>query len=175
MDFIKRIFGKVEAKNEATLPACSGRIYAPISGKYIPLEQIPDEIFSQGILGPGCGIEPSEGKMVAPFEGKICTIADTKHAIGICSEEGLELLIHVGIDTVEMEGKGFEVKVKEGQSVGRGTELMSFDMEKITNAGYSTTVAFIVLNSDKFSIVKLETGRNWNITEPVGFIQKEMN
>ena len=92
-------------------------LYAPITGNYIPLDQIPDAVFSQGILGQGCGIEPEEGVVVSPVDGEITQVADTKHALGIVSKDGVELLIHVGMDTVEMNGDGFSPKISVGDRV----------------------------------------------------------
>ena len=135
-------------------------IYMPVIGKLISLEAIADGVFSAGILGIGAGIEPEEGMVYAPFNGKIVQIADTKHAIGLESENGVELLIHVGMDTVEMNGKGFDLLVHEGDSVTKGQKLMSFSMDAIKEAGYRTTIAVIVTNSDQFeSIVVSEEGK----------------
>jgi glucose-specific phosphotransferase system IIA component len=134
-------------------------IYMPVIGKLISLEAIADGVFSAGILGKGAGIEPEDGMVYAPFDGKIVQIADTKHAIGLESENGVELLIHVGMDTVEMNGKGFDLLVHEGDSVTQGQKLMSFSMDAIQEAGYRTTIAVIVTNSDQFeSIVVSEEG-----------------
>lgn len=134
-------------------------IYMPVIGKLISLEAIADGVFSAGILGMGAGIEPVEDVVYAPFDGKIVQIADTKHAIGLESENGVELLIHVGMDTVEMNGKGFDLFVQEGNSVTKGQKLMSFSMDAIKEAGYKNTIAIVVTNSDQFeSIVVSEEG-----------------
>lgn len=135
-------------------------IYMPVIGKLISLEAIADGVFSAGILGKGAGIEPEDGMVYAPFNGKIVQIADTKHAIGLESENGVELLIHVGMDTVEMNGKGFDLLVHEGDSVTKGQKLMSFSMDAIKEAGYRTTIAVVVTNSDQFeAIVVSEEGK----------------
>lgn len=134
-------------------------IYMPVVGKVIPLKAIADGVFSEGILGMGAGIEPEEGVVYAPFDGKIIQIADTKHALGVESKNGIELLIHVGMDTVEMKGEGFDVLVKEGDRVVCGQKLMSFSMDAIKEAGYRATTAVIVTNSDQFeSVLVLEEG-----------------
>ncbi|MDO4313688.1 MAG: glucose PTS transporter subunit IIA [Eubacteriales bacterium] len=132
-------------------------LYAPIEGNVIAREAIPDAVFASGALGDGVGIEPAVGEVIAPCDGEIVTVTETKHAIGILGPEGMELLIHVGIDTVKMNGEGFDVKVAPGQKVKKGQELMSFDIDKIKKAGYSTTTGVLVTNSadyPNYQIVK---------------------
>lgn len=137
----------------------SGALYAPITGTYIPLDQIPDEVFAQGILGQGCGIEPEEELVVAPVNGTITQVADTKHAVGLESEDGSEILIHVGLDTVDMNGEGFTPKVKVGDKVSCGQPLLSFSIAKIKAAGHPATIAFVVTNSDDLAALSIQTGR----------------
>lgn len=131
-------------------------IYAPLTGKVISREEIPDETFAAGILGDGVGIEPSVGEVTAPCDGEISTVAETKHAIGITGPAGMELLIHVGIDTVNMKGDGFAVLVSEGDKVKKGQKLLTFDMDKIRAAGYSTTTAVLLTNSDDYAAMTVE-------------------
>lgn len=132
-------------------------VYAPITGTIIPLEQIADPVFSQGILGPGYGIEPEDGTVYAPFDGVVTQLMDTGHAVGITDRNGMEVLIHVGMDTVAMGGKGFEVMVSEGQSVTIGQPLMTFSMEEIKAAGHPVTTAVVLTNRDAFGEVRLLT------------------
>ena len=106
-------------------------VYAPFGGSAIAMEQIPDPVFSEGILGKGCGLEPAEETVCAPFNGTVTQVIDTKHAVGVTSKDGLELLIHVGMDTVAMNGEGFTCLVKEGDTVKLGQKLMTFSMEAI--------------------------------------------
>ena len=129
-------------------------IYAPVSGKVICREDIPDETFASGIRGEGVGIKPEEEIIVAPFDGEITSVVDTGHAVGLTSSDGVELLIHVGVDTVKMQGDGFQVFVTEGQKVKTGEKLLKFDRDKIRKAGYSDTTAVLVTNSDDYSSVK---------------------
>ena len=129
-------------------------IYAPVSGKVICREDIPDETFASGIMGEGVGIKPEEEIIVAPFNGEITSVVDTGHAVGLTSSDGVELLIHVGVDTVKMQGDGFQVFVTEGQKVKTGEKLLKFDRDKIRKAGYSDTTAVLVTNSDDYSSVK---------------------
>lgn len=129
-------------------------IYAPVSGKVICREDIPDETFASGIMGEGVGIKPEEEIIVAPFDGEVTSVVDTGHAVGLTSSDGVELLIHVGVDTVKMQGDGFQVFVTEGQKVKTGEKLLKFDRDKIRKAGYSDTTAVLVTNSDDYSSVK---------------------
>lgn len=147
MGFFDKLFG---GKHDAA-PKFAGEkmtVMAPIDGKVIPLEQIPDETFATAILGPGCGIEPTGDTVYAPFDGTITQVASTLHAIGITSDDGIELLIHVGMDTVEMQGKGFTSLVKEEQKVKAGTALLKVDLDAIRAANHPTTTAIIVTNGD---------------------------
>ena len=130
-------------------------IYSCIKGKVIPLKEVSDEAFSSGMLGEGAAIEPSEGGLYAPCDGRIDMVFDTKHAITMVSEEGCELLLHIGIDTVRLEGKYYETYVANGQEVQRGDLLITFDMEKIKAAGYKITTPVIVCNTDVYSRVAL--------------------
>ena len=125
-------------------------LFSPLKGNVIPGEEIPDETFASGVLGGGVGIEPAEGFVIAPFDGEISSVAETKHAIGITGPGEMEVLIHVGIDTVKMDGDGFEVFVAEGDKVKKGQKLMAFDIAKIKKAGYSSTTAVLLTNSDDF-------------------------
>ena len=140
-----------ESEKEENLPAITcekGKVYAPIKGNVIPSAKIPDETFAAGVLGEGVGIEPALGVVYAPFDGEISSTTETKHAVGISSPDGMELLIHVGINTVAMEGDSFELFCAEGDKVKAGQKLMTFDIEKIKKAGYSTTTAVLVTNSE---------------------------
>ena len=111
------------------------------------------------MLGDGVGIEPEQGTVTAPFDGEISSLAETKHAIGISGPGGMEVLIHVGVDTVKMKGDGFTLFVSEGEKVRAGQKPMTFDLEKIRSAGYSTTSAVLLTNSDEYASCKvLKTG-----------------
>lgn len=131
-----------------------GEVKAPLKGSLIPLAEIGDGVFSEGVLGKGCGIRPDEGCVYAPFPGTVVSVADTKHALGLASEDGVELLIHVGIDTVALKGEGFHPLVKEGDSIACGQKLLEFDKEAIAQK-YPTVTAVIVTNSDDFETVSM--------------------
>lgn len=148
--------------------AANVTVYAPITGKYIALEELPDEVFSQGFLGKGCGVEPEDNHVYAPVDGEIVQVAETKHAIGIQSPEGLEILVHVGMDTVNMNGYGFDVKGKLGDKVKAGDLLMTFDADKIKEAGHPITTAIVITNSDDYTDFAFDTGRNYNKAEQIG-------
>ncbi len=126
---------------------------AVAQGAFVPMEEIPDPTFSQGVLGVCCGINPDTGKVYSPMDGTISQLADTLHAVGI-EAEGVELLIHVGIDTVEMKGDGFRSHVKEGQTVKKGDLLLTMDLEKIKAAGHPSTIMVAVTNSDDLASVE---------------------
>lgn len=124
---------------------------APVSGKLVKLEDVPDPVFSGGMMGYGVAIEPSHSTINSPVEGKVTMIAPTKHAIGIDTLDGAEILIHIGLETVELKGEGFEVQVSEGDSIKIGTPLVKFDKEAIVEKGYNTITPVIVTNSAEFS------------------------
>ena len=132
-------------------------VSTPIAGTVAPLSTAKDDAFAQGILGKGILIHPEEGKVVAPFDGTVMTLFPTKHAIGLVSDNGLELLIHIGLDTVQLEGKFFESFVKQGDHVTRGQTLVTFDITAIEKAGYSVETPVIVTNvNDYLDIVEVQ-------------------
>lgn len=141
-----------------------GIIVSPVKGMAVPMNEIPDAVFSSGALGSCCGVEPAEGIVTSPLDGEIVQLSDTRHAVGIQGENGAEVLIHVGVDTVEMKGDGFEVFVKVGDKVRTGQKLLTMDLTKIKEAGHERTVIAVITNSDEFSkieqrkIGKIEAG-----------------
>ena len=155
-----------ETAEEVTVDGTAKKLYAPIQGTIVPRNDIPDDTFAAGVLGNGVGIDPEEGVVVAPFDGEISSVTDTKHAIGITGPADMEVLIHVGVDTVNMKGDGFELLVEEGQKVKAGQKLMTFDIAKIKAAGYSPVAAVLLTNSDdypEFKVVK--TGKTQRLEE----------
>ena len=141
-------------------------IKSPMNGTVIPLSEVPDAVFSSEMLGKGFGVEPSEGKAYAPVDGEVTTVFDTKHAIGLMSKHGVELLIHIGMDTVKLNGKGFDVKVKTGDQVKAGDLLAEFDMDLIKGEGYPVTTAVVVTNTDDCEeIGEVRTGAATKDTE----------
>lgn len=127
------------------------KIFSPGVGNIINLSDVDDQVFSSKALGNGFALEPTEGTIYAPFSGKILSIFPTKHAIGLLSDSGIELLIHIGLDTVELNGKYFETFVIENEHVRRGQKLISFDLEGIKSEGYNTQIPIIITNSSSYS------------------------
>ncbi len=142
--------GAKEAPASPTLSA----VYVPIKGKAIPLSQVKDEVFSSGMLGEGAAIEPSEGKAVSPINGTVEAVFDTKHAIGLKAEDGTEVLIHIGLDTVKLNGKYYDVKVKVGDTVKVGDLLVTFDIPAIKKEGYPVTTPVIISNTADYTEIK---------------------
>ncbi|MGX7263263.1 beta-glucoside-specific PTS transporter subunit IIABC [Enterococcus crotali] len=126
------------------------KIYAPIKGQVIPLEQVNDSAFSGKMMGEGLAIIPEEDTITAPFDGEVTALFPTKHAIGLTSENGIEVLIHVGIDTVELAGKYFTTFVETGDKVKKGQKILSVDFAKVKEAGYDITTPIVVTNTDSF-------------------------
>lgn len=141
------------SKQSVTGPSVSV-VYAPIKGKAIPLSEVKDEVFSSGMLGEGAAIEPSEGKAVSPINGTVEAVFDTKHAIGLKAEDGTEVLIHIGLDTVKLNGKHYEVKVKAGDTVKVGDLLVTFDIPAIKKEGYPVTTPVIISNTADYAQIK---------------------
>ena len=137
----------IEVPSVSVIRCAAGTVLQPVKGKVIAREAIPDDTFASGVLGDGVGIEPEDELVVAPFDGTISSVAESQHAVGIESN-GMEMLIHVGVDTVNMQGDGFTCLVKEGDAVKAGQPLIRFDRAKIKAAGYSDTVAVLLTNSD---------------------------
>ena len=131
-------------------------VYAPFNGKVIPLSEVPDEVFSSGAMGQGLAIEPTDNKLHAPFEGTVVMVAPTKHAIGLRSESGVELLVHIGLDTVTLNGEPFELKVADGDKFKKGDILIEFDQDFVHSKGLTTITPIIVTNSGAYQEVIVE-------------------
>ncbi len=154
ISFILTWFTWKEEGSEETgkdkVKAIERALFAPVKGNVIPRQDIPDETFASGVLGDGVGIVPEVGEVLAPFDGVISSTTDTCHAVGITGPGEMEVLIHVGVDTVNMKGDGFTLFVSEGEQVKAGQKLIAFDMAKIKAAGYSPVTAVLLTNSDDF-------------------------
>ena len=133
-----------------TALAESAEVVSPLAGQVKPLSQATDPVFSSGVMGQGIVIEPSQGELVSPVNGTVTVLFPTKHAVGIVSEEGVEMLMHIGMDTVSLDGKGFEAHVEQGDKVVVGQQLISFDMDVIKEAGLVTETPVIITNQDDF-------------------------
>ena len=131
-------------------------IKAYANGKMIPITQVEDQVFSQKIMGDGLAIFPDDNKIYAPCDGQISAVFEqTQHAVGITLKNGIELILHVGLDTVKLGGRGFDVKVEEGAKIKKGDLLMTFDLSAIKKSGYKVTTPIVVCNSDEFHAVEI--------------------
>jgi len=138
-------------------------LVSPIKGNVTDISEIQDEAFASGALGKGVGIEPVEGKVYAPCDGQVGMVFKTKHAIGLVTEGGTEILIHVGLNTVSLDEKYFDVKVNVGDNIQQGQLLMEFDLEGIKNEGYELTTPVLVTNADQYQEISVYTGREINL------------
>lgn len=141
-------------ENESEFVNVNQVIGSPIAGNAIELSCVPGQTFAEGILGPGAAIEPQEGKVYAPADGEVSTIFDTRHAIGLTLDNGAEILIHIGINTVELNGEGFTAFVSENDRVKKGQLLIAFDKKLIEEKGYNTVTPIIVTNADDYAEIK---------------------
>lgn len=140
-------------------------IVSPLTGKIVPLQEVADEAFSSGTLGKGIAVEPAVGKLHAPADGEITTLFPTKHAVGLTTGDGIEVLMHIGMDTVEMDGNGFTAHVQQGDKVKKGDLLVEFDMKAIKAAGKSTVTPVIITNTDDYKDVLPLNQKNITVGE----------
>ena len=132
---------------------CDLSVNSPVAGKTIPLTQVSDEVFASGVLGKGVAVQPASGKILAPADATVSMIYPTLHAVGLILDSGIEMMIHIGIDTVKLNGKYFEKHVQDGDHVKKGQLLVSFDMQKIEQAGYDLTTTVVVTNSKNYAAI----------------------
>ncbi len=156
---------------EATTTIQTAVLSAYTDGEIIPLNKVEDEVFSQGILGDGIAINPTSGIIKAPCDGVVSNIFDSKHAVGITTNDGFEILIHVGLDTVNLKGQYFEYNIKNGQKVKKGDSLITFDIENIKKAGYKTVTPMVVTNTDSIAGLEILADGNIKIGQPILKIQ----
>ncbi|EMF0420831.1 PTS glucose transporter subunit IIA [Enterococcus hirae] len=136
-----------------TISSARHNLKSPLSGKVLPLSDVPDKVFSSGAMGKGLAIDPEKGELIAPADGEITTIFPTGHAVGLTTKDGIEILMHIGMDTDELEGQGFETFVKQGDQVKAGDLLVRFDIEAIKAAGYSVITPIVITNTEHFADV----------------------
>ena len=153
----KEVINEVEDAKEIQLKDMA--LVSPLEGEVINIEDVKDSVFAGKILGDGLAIIPSEGVLRSPANGKVSMIADTKHSIGLTLDNGAEILMHVGLDTVKLDGNHFDVKVSSGQKIKAGDVLLTFDLDKIKLEGYDLTTPIIVVNGDKYSIEDRKAGK----------------
>lgn len=151
--FFKKLFGgntdsaEAPAQAPASPSGTSSQLTAPLTGTVVALAEVSDQMFASGALGPGAAVEPTAGIVVAPADGEVTVAFPTGHAFGLRTDDGLEILIHVGFDTVELDGKFFNPQVKKGDRVTRGQVLVEFDLDQVKAAGYHVTTPLVVTNA----------------------------
>jgi glucose-specific phosphotransferase system IIA component len=136
----------------------AGAVYATQNGKVLHISEMPDDVFAAKVLGDGVCIVPEDGKVFAPVSGMVESADDTGHAYGIASDDGADIMVHIGVDTVELAGKGFKPKVKAGQTVNAGDLLCTADIERIKKAGYQIHTAVLLSNPENFTITETAVG-----------------
>lgn len=149
MGFMDKLFGK---KLEG--------ICAPVAGKAVAITEVPDPTFAEGMLGNGIAIEPAEGKVYAPCDATVDMMFDTGHAVSLVSETGVEILIHIGLETVSLEGKPFTVHVHNGDKVKKGQLMIEVDLEAVKAAGLPTITPVLICNTDAYPTFKTHVGRD---------------
>ena len=152
MGFFDKLFGKKETIN-------SNHVYAPMAGEAVAITEVPDPTFAEGMLGNGIAIKPTDGKVCSPVNGTVDMMFDTGHAVSLVSDNGIEVLIHVGLETVSLEGKPFKIHVQNGQKVKKGDLLMEADLEAIQAAGLPTITPVLVCNTDDYTKFNTTTGK----------------
>lgn len=152
MGLFSKLFGKTEEINP-------NHVYAPMAGEAVAITEVPDPTFAEGMMGNGIAIKPTDGKVCAPFNGTVDMMFDTGHAVSLVSESGIELLIHVGLETVGLNGAPFQIKVKNGQKVKKGDVLMIADLKAIQDAGLPTITPVLVCNTDDYPTFNTTIGK----------------
>jgi beta-glucoside PTS system EIICBA component len=143
---------------EPALPEGDARLVAPMTGEIVPLSSVNDPVFSGGVLGDGVAIRPTDGEVRAPLSGTVTNLLDSRHAIGIVGDDGMEVLVHVGLDTVQLEGAPFEALVAQGDRVEAGQPVLRADLAAITARGFDVTTPVVVLNADRYELDLPEAG-----------------
>lgn len=152
MGLFDKLFGKKEEINP-------NHVYAPMAGEAVAISEVPDPTFSSGAMGNGIAIKPTDGKVCAPVNGTVDMMFDTGHAVSLVSDNGIEILIHVGLETVGLEGKPFQIKVQNGQKVKKGDILMIADLAAIEAAGLPTITPVLICNTDDYTTFNTTIGK----------------
>ena len=158
-------------KAEATFKGVTDEVHSVADGEVINIEDVKDPVFSQKMMGDGFAVEPENGHIVSPVAGKVTSVFPTKHALGLVTDNGLEVLVHIGLDTVSLEGKPFEVKVSEGQTVAAGDLLVEADLDAIREAGRETSTIVVFTNADAIKSVKVEHTGKLAANAPVATVE----
>ena len=152
MGLFDKLFGKKEEINP-------NHVYAPLAGEAVAISEVPDPTFSSGAMGNGIAIKPTDGKVCSPVNGTVDMMFDTGHAVSLVSDNGIEILIHVGLETVGLEGKPFQIKVQNGQKVKKGDIMMIADLAAIEAAGLPTITPVLICNTDDYTTFNTTTGK----------------
>ena len=159
MGFFQKLFGKSEEAPEVSVSSGPIQIFAPVAGQAVPITEVSDPTFGEKILGEGIAIKPSEGKVFAPCDGTVEQIFETGHAVTLTSLGGAEILIHVGLDTVELKGKHYTIHAHDGDKVKKGDLLIEFDAAAIAAEGYDTITPVVICNTDDYATITPHTGK----------------
>ncbi len=151
MGFFQNIFGN--GNKEEIIPIC-----APVAGKLVPLSEVSDPTFSDGILGQGAAVIPTDNQFFSPVDGTVNTVFPTGHAAALTSADGVEVLLHIGLDTVKLNGKHFTIHAEEGQQVKKGDLLLEADLEQIKSEGYDIITPVVICNTEEFSEIGMVKG-----------------
>ena len=151
---------KIEPVEENFSEIQNETLSSPLTGNLVKLSDVPDEVFASGVMGKGIAVEPTEGKIFAPADAEVTTLFPTGHAIGLKTPKGAEILIHIGMDTVQMNGDGFKTHVKQGDKVKKGQLLIEFDIDKIKKAGHPIITPVLVTNSASYKDISAIEGNN---------------
>ncbi|MDX6153059.1 PTS glucose transporter subunit IIA [Marinococcus sp. PL1-022] len=157
---LKKLFGKEQKPVDVS-------IKSPVSGAFVDITEVPDPTFSEKMMGEGFAVDPSEGIILSPVKGRVEQIFPTKHAVGIRSEEGLDILIHIGLETVSLDGEGFTCKVSEGDSVEEGDLLMEFDMDVISEKAASKITPVVFTEGDQVENIQMNSENRLKAGETV--------
>lgn len=145
-------------------------LYNPVDGDVIPIEEVADPVFSQKMMGDGFGVQPNNGQVYSPINGKVTSVFPTKHALGLEADNGVEVLVHIGIDTVELEGGPFEIHVSEGDKITADTLIASVDLDAVKEAGKGNTVIIVLTNMDAVENYTLSKPGTSNHGETIGAV-----
>ena len=160
MGLFDKLFGKKEEINP-------NHVYAPLAGEAVAISEVPDPTFSSGAMGNGIAIKPTDGKVCSPVNGTVDMMFDTGHAVSLVSDNGIEILIHVGLETVGLNGAPFQVKCKSGQKVKKGDLLFVADLDAIAAAGLPTITPVLICNTDDYTTFNVSTGKAVTNTDVV--------
>lgn len=164
-DFLK---GKDNSSKQETKEA---KVFAPVSGKLISIEEVADPVFSQKMMGDGFAVIPTDGDIYSPVEGKVMSVFPTKHAVGIAMKNGIEVLVHMGLDTVELDGKPFTTTVTEGQEVTSNTKISTVDLQALVDAGKDNAMVVVFTNMDQVDAFDMiDSGATVSASSDIGSV-----